>query len=271
MFKTRTLILASLTTLLCLFGGLASAALVPVLEYSFPASYDASTTTIVDLSSSGNDGAMDGTGPLTNDRPAGFSGSLMSLTGATGGHGDTNAIDLLNNTAIEANGGFTFDVWMKWEGTYTNTRKQIDYAGTEYLRTEGAGGEIDFVLSNGLTILSYDISPNVWYHVRAEFDTQGNTKEADGAYPGEFKIAGDARLYVDGVLRDSATNVVKTGFGDSLNRPIGINRWAGGGADWNQGWIFNPTVSLGIVPEPSTLLLSAFGLLGPLACRRRRR
>jgi hypothetical protein len=161
------------------------------------------------------------------------------------------------------------DVWFKWEGTYTNVRKLIDYAGTDYLRTQNS--QIEFGLSNGATVLSYSIVANQWYHAVAVFDTAGNTPEADPGYSGEQRILGNAYLYVDGVLQDSALSVYKSGFGDSLNRPIGINRWAGGGADHNQGRIFNPSVHLGVVPEPSSLILAALGLLGVFGIKRRRR
>jgi hypothetical protein len=94
-------------TVLAVFGChvVSVAALVPVLEYSFPNSYDGTSSTISDLSAAGNDGTMDATASLVDDRPTGFNASLMSLTGSNGGHGDTDAVDLLTNSAIGAAGG----------------------------------------------------------------------------------------------------------------------------------------------------------------------
>jgi len=225
---------------------------VPVLEYSFPASYDGGSTLVfTDLSTAGNNGIVTpGTGGgIKDDRPAGFDAALMSLSANGGGHGKTDAIDLLNNTAVAANGGFTMDVWFKWAGKYTNTRKLIDYAGTESLRT--INSQIQFVLSNGGTIIGYDIVAEQWYHAVAVFDTTGNSAVEDPNYPGEYTVTGTARLFIDDVLVASAENSTKSSFGDRLNRSIGINMWPNGG-DYNQGKIFNPTVSLGIpVVDPT--------------------
>ncbi len=233
-------------------------ATVPVFEYTFPDSYNGTSSTIVDQSAAGNNGTMDTTGGyLAGDRPSAFS-TGGSITGAAGGHGVTNAIDLLDNTLVQANGGFTFDVWFQWEGTYTNSRKIIDYAGTENLRTNNS--KIEFAISNNATVLSADIVGGQWYHAVAEFDTLGNTIDGSG------DIAGEVRLWLDGTLVDSSATTL-TDFGDSLNRGIGINHHPTG-SEYNQGKIFNPSVYLGVVPEPATMSLLA---LGGIAMLRRRK
>ena len=237
----------------------AHAVTTPVLEYSFPASYDGTDPAVTDLSGAGNDATMDLLGGLVDDRPAGFDSSLMSLTGSTGGHGATTAIDLLDNSLVAAAGGFTMDVWFNWEGTFTDVRKLIDYAGTEHLSTSNS--EVRFTIGDGTGILTFGIQANTWYHAVAVFDSEGNSVDGNG------DLAGTMYLYIDDNLVGS-TAATKTGFGDSLDRPISINRWAGGGADWNQGMIFNPSVSLGVVPEPGSLALLG---LGGLAILRRRR
>ena len=242
----------------------ADAALVSIFSYEFPASYSGTSSVLIDQSGAGNNGTIDAPstgGYLSADRPSGFA-SGGSLTGASGGHGRTDAIDLLENSALQIAGGFTMDTWFRWGGTFTDTRKLIDYAGTEYVRTFES--KIQFVLSNAATVLSASIVGGQWYHVRAEFDTSGNTVDGSGS------LAGMARLYLDGALVDSVSTT-KTNQGDSLNRPIGINRWAGGGADYNQGAIFNPSVYLGVIPEPSVGILALLSSSFLLFSRRRNR
>lgn len=218
-------------------------ALTPVFQYSFPDSYNGTSTTIVDLSAAHNDGVMDSTGGyLSGQVPPGFAGG--SLTGASGGHGRTNATNLLLNSAVAQAGGFTIDIWFLWEGTYTDIRKLIDYAGTDNLQTNG--GRILFVFNDDIPnqSLAAPITGQKWYHCIAEFDTGGN-EIVNGS------ITGTARLWIDdlsgaGLQLIASREMTKTNYGDGLNRPIGINRWAGGGGDWNQGRIFNPSVYLGV-------------------------
>ncbi len=246
-------------------AGVMSAGADVVFQYSFPASYAGPGDTLVDLSSAGNNATLTGGGALIDDRPAGFDASLMSLSGSNGGHGKTDAIDLLNTAAVVANGGFIMDVWFKWEGTYTSNRKLIDYAGTEYLKTQN--NQVLFGLDNGTTTLSYDIVGGQWYHAVGVFDTLGNSAVADPStvYAGEFMVDGFASLYIDGALVDSAAGT-KSGFGDSLDRSIGLNMWPNAG-DYNQGNIFNPTVEL--IPEPATFGMIAMVGGGMLFIRRK--
>ncbi|MDD2598788.1 MAG: hypothetical protein PHO37_06145 [Kiritimatiellae bacterium] len=80
--------------------------------------------------------------------------------------------------------------------------------------------------------------------------------ELDGEYAGEYKIRGNAYLYLDGNLAASKWNAAKTGWGDSLNRSIGINRHPTAAA-YNQGFLYDPAIYLGvgIVPPPRSSLI----------------
>lgn len=264
----------SLLAIASLGLGAAQAALTTVFEYSFrgagdtSGSYNGSGTTVTDLSGAGNDGTIHpGTGGgIVDDRPSGFSSSVMALTGSAGGHGSTDAIDLLNNTAVGANGGFTIDIWFKYDG-FGGTRKLIDYAGTESLRTNN--GELQFALNNGGTIISFgQATVDQWYHVVGVFDTNGNAAVADPGFAGEFIVDGTASLHVDGVSVGTPTSMTLSSFGDRLDRGIGFNMWPNEG-DYNQGMIFNPTVSLGVVPEPSSAALLGLGGLALILRRRK--
>ncbi|MBN1854206.1 MAG: PEP-CTERM sorting domain-containing protein [Pirellulales bacterium] len=240
----------------------------PVFEYSFPASYNGTGSTLVDLSGAGNNATFDSAdGALMDNRPPGFDTSLMSITGASpyGRHGDTDAIDLLDNDLVAAAGGFTMDLWFQWEGIYTNSRKLLDYAGTEALVTRD--NQAQFRISDSAYILGAPIVANTWYHLVAVFDSMGNTpyEAGDANSPNDPELDGMAYLYLDGVLVDSEA-VTKTGYGDALNRPIGINRWAGGGGEWYQGLNFNPSVYLGI-PGLLTLTLEVNTTTGAMVLR----
>ena len=100
------------------------------------------------------------------------------------------------------------------------------------------------------------------------FDTNGNAAVVDPSYAGEFRVDGTATLYVDDVLIGTPTSMTLSGFGDSLDREIGFNMFPNEG-DYNQGMIFNPTVSLGVVPEPSSAALLGLGGLTFILRRRK--
>jgi hypothetical protein len=112
------------------------------------------------------------------------------------------------------------------------------------------------------TPVSTTVLPSTWYSVALTF---GNTSMVGS------DVAGTASLYVDGILVDSAA-ATKGTYGDSLNRPIGVGQL---GANFGylvgfKGDIYDPSVNLGVVPEPSTLALGALGGLGMMWLRRRK-
>ena len=120
-----------------LAASVADAQTSPVFEYSFPASWSGTGSTITDVSPAGNNGGYDGTLSLDaavrrERQPA----PCQSNTSAGGILTDGDM--LLSNSAVAAAGGFTMNVSFMWNGTdsssFGHTQKLIDYAGTESLQ-----------------------------------------------------------------------------------------------------------------------------------------
>jgi MYXO-CTERM domain-containing protein len=178
---------------------------------------------------------------------------------------------LLNNAAVASAGGFTYHINFLWDGTdstsFGHAQKLIDYAGTESLQlvtTAGSAalqGNFSDDAGASTTAVSTAILPNTWYDATLEF---GNTSSVGG------DVAGTANLYLNGSLVASGA-ATKGTYGDSLNRPIGIGEFGYGHTTsiiGLHGDIYDASVQLGVVPEPSAL---ALGALGGLALRRVRR
>lgn len=221
---------------------------VPVFEYRFPASFDGSSTDCIDQSTAGNNAVIDfASGYDAEVRPPEFT-SGGSLNGTNGGHGLTTGIDLLDNSLVEQYGGFYYDVWVNPLDYGSDYPSQIiNYAGTECLNlTRQTDGTyvFEFLFDNGKNTLSSDpITLGDWYHVIASFDTNGLSTNYSGT------LNGTATLIInDQVVTQNSAR--KTAFGDSLDRPIGINRWAGPSQiATGRGHVFNPSVYLGAYPD----------------------
>jgi hypothetical protein len=247
----------------------AASSVSPIVQYSFPASWDGTGDVVTDLSPAGNDGGIAGTPILLGNIPPGADASTQSLATLDGGV-QTDATQLLANSVLEASGGFQYEVSFLWDGRDTGfggTQKIIDYAGTESLQLENADEDaspdgvatLRFLFNDNAEGPTVEIQANTWYHVVATFDTMGNVADGDGS------IAGTASLVVDGAAPVSEA-ITKTDFGDGLERPIGFGTLAIAGGIVNlAGVIHDPTVSL--LPEPSSLLLLG---LGAFALVRRR-
>jgi hypothetical protein len=246
----------------------------PVFEYNFPASWNGTGTTITDVSAGGNNGHFDGTLSLDAVTPPGAPGGTQSLNTTAGGV-LTTASSLLNNTIVAASGGFTYNVQFNWNGTdstsFGHTEKLIDYAGTESLQLITTSGQASLQmvfadnLGNETIAASTTVLPNTWYNVQFTFNTGGNLVDGNG------DIGGTAALYVNGSLA-SWSHALKGTYGDTLNRPIGVGQL---GANFGylvgfKGDMYDPSVQLGVVPEPSTFALGALGGLGMMFFRRRK-
>jgi hypothetical protein len=247
------------------------------MQYSFPASWAGTGTVVTDLSAAAHNGVTDGTPALSTAVPTGAAAGTESLTTNSGGT-QTTGLQLLSNATLQANNGFTYDAWFRWDGTSTKypTQKILDYGGTESLQlfnpagaNQTAGEEVQFAF-NGLTdaadAISMIVLPNVWYHATATFDSTGNIVNGTGG------LAGLASLTInDGLISTSSSlSVTKSNSGDTNNRPLatGILSFSGLSLVWFDGQIYNPTVSLGVVPEPTSLAL--LSLAAPLLLRRRK-
>jgi hypothetical protein len=262
--------LSAVAAVFGLAGSAAQAATVPVFEYDFPASWNGTGATITDQSGAGNNGFYDGTLSLATAVPTGSPAGAQSLNTTAGGI-LTSANSLLNNNSVFAGGGFIYNTWFMWNGTdstsFGHTQKLIDYAGTESLQlittTGSASLQMVFGDDTGAesTAVSTTVLPNIWYHVRMEFDaTSFNAGD----------VSGTANLFLNGGLVGSGA-ATKGTYGDSLARPIGIGQL---GANFGylvgfKGDIFDPSVSL-VVPEPSVLALATLGGLNFLLFRRRK-
>jgi hypothetical protein len=247
----------------------------PVFSYQFPASYNGTGSTITDLSAAGNNGTFDGTLSLSPSVPPSASGqSLVTTTGGvlTSGNGT------LNNTAIAANNGFTFNVAFMWNGTdltaSAHTQKIIDYSGTESLQlvttTGSASLQMQFADNTGTETIasSTTIVPNTWYDVELTYDTTGNVIDGNG------DITGMETMFVNGQFV-STVSATKGTYGDGLNRPIGIGQL---GARFGylvglKGDIYDPSVTFGpaVVPEPTSFALMGLGGLAAAWKLRRRK
>ncbi len=274
----RTCLWTAMIVATCLssyYEGTAIAALNPVFEYSFPASYDGTTTTLTDLSPAGTHGVVQSTGAyLDGVRPAGFA-SGGSMHGLLGGRGLTNAIDLLANADIAAAGGYTMDLWARWDNEdlvngAVPTSQLLSYSGTETIMS--VNGSLAATLYLEGNIFEYVMGPVIevgkWYHIVAEFDTMGSTVNGAGS------IFGEMNLWVNGVLENTFSGLVNS-VGDDIDRPVGLNTWPGdlnfGGAGLNStAKLFNPSLYLGVaVPEPTSAGILGVAMVLGLGVRRR--
>ncbi len=247
-----------------LAASIAGAQTTPVFEYDFPASWNGTGGTVTDVSSGSNNGKTNST-PSLDPAPPGAPGGALSVDTSAGGI-VTNALQLLNNSAVAAAGGFTMSCSFMWNGTdltsFAHTQKLIDYAGTESLQlvttTGSASLQMAFAddLGNESVPVATNILPNTWYGVTLDF---GNTSLTG---TGNQDVAGTASLFLNGSLVSQAP-AIKGTSGDGLDRPIGVGELGSpfGYLVGFKGDIYNPSVSLG-VPEPSTLALACWAVWG---------
>jgi hypothetical protein len=247
----------------------------PLFDYRFPDSWDGAAPIVTDLSGAENHAAPTGAPVLSLNVPPLTPPNLRSANTVGGGFRTINTA-LLSNAAVAAAGGYRFDTTFVWNGTVAGSvQKIIDYAGTEFLQLQnfsprGGAALLRFGFNDNTAIGPTLIAPviaNQWYRVTGIFNTDGNAVDIDG------NLAGTATLIVNDIAVSSEP-VVKTVFGDSLNRPTGIGNFsnAPSGVLQFRGDIFSASITLGApVPEPATALLAAAMSAGVASFFRRRR
>ena len=200
----------------------------------------------------GSPGTADATTTLSPDVPTigvPDGAGNRSIDGAAVGGVISAGIDELNNQAIASAGGFAYEAWFKWNGG-GNVNSIIDYAGTEKLvvpLAQAPDGEARMRINSdaGLDSIIGPVNAGQWHYAAAVFDTQGNAAEPDPGFAGDFMIAGQFTLFMDGVSVGT-NDVTISGFGDSLDRAIGVAKHPlGFGGDNFDGLVYEPRVTLG--------------------------
>lgn len=251
----------------------AESAVTSVFQYRFPASYDpAAGAAVTDLGPTAHHGTRTGTVALSPDVPSGAAPGTLSAVMDPAAYNvfKTTGTDLLTNTLVANAGGFTFDVWFKGTGGTATSGKLIDNAGTEYIAVVGSstGTPTMFMstsdnINNRVTLGVPDgLLVNDWNHITFSFEVTDTTNP--------ILTGGNYIITLNGTTR-TFTGKTMSNFGDTLNRSMSIGAHPVGtaAADRYNGLIYNPQVFLGVVPEPSTALLSLAS--GALLLRRRRK
>ena len=244
-----------------------SSAADPVFHYSFDSS--TSLPTITDQSSAGNNALAGEIAALSTDIPTvgvpagsgdrSFDSSDLTATIDFQAGASTDNILLLSNDQLETAGGFTYETWFKWNGA-GSVNSIIDYAGTDKLIIDqrfGATTLLQMRLDGCCDLDIGEIVAGEWNYVAFTMDTTGNSVTVDGT------IDGIATAYLNGVTPIDLGPITKGSFGDELQRPIGIGQHPiGFDLDYFDGLVYEPRVSLGVVPVEDLLFEGTVGVDG---------
>ncbi len=254
------------TALLLCFCGPFAFSQTTVFHYS----YDSSNPlpTITDIGGAGNNAFA---GPLavlsadipTNGVPAAGAGDRSfdssdpsALQGNESG-AITDAALLLENFAIEAADGFTFETWFKWNGGGA-VNSIIDYAGTDKFVIDQRFGA-STTMAMRMDPVDYplgEVTAGEWHYAAFTLDTTGNTVD------GDFAITGEATGYFDSLTPIPLGPATKSDFGDSLFRPFGIGQHPiGFDLDFFDGLVYETRITLGAL-APEDLLFEG-GVVAP--------
>ncbi len=188
--------------------------------------------------------------------PAGSGNRSLDFNGSAGVN--LPGTQQLLNTTIEANGGFVYEAWANPTGG-GNINSIIDYAGTEKLVRQG-GPSIGYRNNSANPLYAVaDGTASEWHYAAVRFTPTAPV--AGGTITGNFAFFNDSN-----VPTSSVSNVTISTFGDGLNRTVAVGSHPlGFGADFFNGQIYEPRVSLGALPG-SQLLYQSVGpqLIAPV-------
>lgn len=247
----------------------ARSALTPVFNYQFPASYageSAATDVVTDTSAGGHPGKVypkdgDATLLLSDDVPTGAAAGTKSVDFFTvNGSIRTDAIKVLDRTAVNAAGGFTMDLWFKGVPTTgTALQKMMDDTGLDFIAVNGADSDADqkfgqVVVSVGGILGALDIDDGLsvdgWNHITVAFAVTGGDETA---------LKGDVTIVLNGAVRlYPGRTLAANSYYLSFNRPVAVGSHPTGGEVF-AGQIYNPKLSFGTepIPAPSVALTSS--------------
>lgn len=217
-----------------------------VLHYSVNDTDEATVTggTVPGAGTSPDGTVAFGTLTLSDDVPtegvpaeSGNRSMVFSLTQAVNVPGTQQ----LSNEAVVEAGGFTYEIWFKWDGL-GNLNALIDYAGTEKFRMNSSGIlDFNFDSGSGPQELSTEVTVDEWHYAAIVFTHDGEPIDEVS-----LQISGTMTWYFDSNEPVDTVPVTKDDFGDSLNRTIAVGGHPlGFGADFASGLIYEPRVSLG--------------------------
>ena len=234
--------------------GSASAQVQTVFHYSFQQGTNLSN--VIDQSTMGHHAVGGPLAGLSADIPFDGLGNRSldpSQSGASQANPSglvTSETQLLDNALVNSHGGFTMETWFRWDGGGGALMVLLDYAGTEKIMVRDSGELVFLASDSSWYSLNVSATPGQWHYVAVVFDTEGQAVGLSGQ-PGMLT------MYFDSTTPLAApAAMIKSNYGDLLNRSIGIGQHPNGGFhEFLDGRIFEPRVSLGAL-EPSELLLA---------------
>jgi hypothetical protein len=266
----RGLSLLIVAALVCLVGSSVQSAVVGYWNFD---------NNVNDLSGNGNDGAIVGGVGFDADVPAAIgSGESASFDGLAGTYVNVTQNAMLPVTTGSA---FSISMWVKGDGTINSDDRVFSEGMTTDssplfnlgTKNDSSDAQFDFFFRNGTSpnhqYSAGDVFDDTWHHIAWVDTDHVGTLYIDGVEDTTFDYASyvNAGFAPDtttfgGILRDSDCcnfngNIDEVAIYDFALSPGNVTALAGGA----------PPLA---IPEPTTAILAAFGLLGLMLVWRRR-